>query len=37
MQLKITYDHSHMSMPVLHEAGIRSTKELEEVIEGLSV
>lgn len=37
MSFKFTYDHSHLSMPVLHEAGIRSTKELEEVIEDMSV
>lgn len=30
------YDHSLLSLKQLHESGIRSTKELEEVIEGYS-
>ena len=30
------YDHTLLSLPELHRLGIRSTKELEEVIEGYS-
>lgn len=30
------YDHSLLSLAVLHQVGIRSTRELEEVIEGHS-
>jgi hypothetical protein len=33
MSIHIIYDHSNLSMRHLHAAGIRSTKELEEVIE----
>lgn len=31
--MNIEYDHSKLSMTLLHKEGIRSTKELEEVIE----
>lgn len=37
MDLGITYDHSNLRMSDLHKIGIRSIKELEEVIEGISV
>lgn len=37
MDLGITYDHSNLRMADLHKVGIRATKELEEVIEGISV
>ena len=30
--MKIEYDHSHLSLTALHREGIRSPKELEEVI-----
>lgn len=30
------YDHTQLSLTLLHNRGIRSTKELEEVIEGYS-
>ncbi|WP_209329346.1 hypothetical protein [Lunatimonas salinarum] len=31
--MKTEYDHSHLSLTALHKEGIRSPKELEEVIE----
>jgi hypothetical protein len=37
MDFKIVYDHSNLRMADLHKVGIRSTKELEEIVEGVSV
>jgi TATA-box binding protein (TBP) (component of TFIID and TFIIIB) len=37
MDFKIVYDHSNLRIADLHKEGIRSTKELEKVIEGISV
>jgi len=36
MPNKFIYDHSMLSMERLHKIGIRSTTEIEEVIEGYS-
>jgi len=36
MANRFSYDHSLLSMSQLHSMGIRSTREIEEVIEGHS-
>ena len=36
MPNRFNYDHSLLSMSQLHRIGIRSTREIEEVIEGYS-
>ena len=33
MNYKFEYDHTRLSLPLLHRTGVRSTKQLEEVIE----
>jgi len=33
MKYKFEYDHTRLSLPMLHKSGVRFTKQLEEVIE----